>query len=148
VTVIEPFRGPLIRTGSGHVLLGGSALADVVRALKAAQHVTRGDGFGPNPRWLWLLEQLEAELAASGNASSPGIEELPPIAARSLSDEQPITTREAAELLGCTARNVRGLSSRGVLESGRVVAGRMIFDRTEVVAEVLRRAECQRRDRP
>jgi len=137
----EPWRGPLLRLGGGRVLLGGSALADVVRALETARAVSARDGIAPNRRWLWLLQQLRAELAVADASSPPGSAEVPQLADPSWSPQDDvIDTREAAQLLGCGERNVRDLRSRGVLE-GRLVAGRLVFDRAEVAAEVLRRRE-------
>jgi hypothetical protein len=49
VTPEEPWSGALLRLGGGKVILAGPALLDVVCALEAAQHVTRVDGYGPQP---------------------------------------------------------------------------------------------------
>ncbi|WP_135161123.1 hypothetical protein [Blastococcus sp. CT_GayMR20] len=135
----------LLRLGNGQVLLRGSALVDVVRALVTAQQVTtRRDGIAPNQRWLWLQEQLTAEASAIPAASPPGNEEVPQIRQSASWSPQLINTEEAAAMLACTARNVRHLCQRGVLESGRTVGGRLLLDRLEVEAEVHRRAEARR----
>lgn len=138
--------GPLMHLGGGRVLLGGPALADVVRALEAAQHVTRANGYGPPPRWRWLLEQLRT--AARESAVTAPAEQLPQevphtAAAPPSSTSQWIGTREAASVLGCGERNVRDLALRGVLETARRERGRLLLDLDEVQAEAHRRARRQ-----
>lgn len=135
------WTGSLLRLGGGQVLLAGPALSDVVRALETARHVTRNDGYGPNPHWTTLLEQLRAALDECAVTSPAGSGELPEFTERAVSPVEPITSAEAGRLLGCTARNVRDLAARGVLTSGRQVAGRLQFERSEIEGERLRRQE-------
>ncbi len=141
MTADEPWRGPLLRLGGGKVLLAGSALLDVVRALETAQYVTSRDGYGPNPRWRWLFTQLRAELADAERTAAAGSAALPQLDDASWSSQDLIDTQEAAVMLGCKPRNVRDLHGRGVLESGRVVGGRLLLERAEVLAEAHRRQE-------
>lgn len=138
----QPWSGPLLRLGNGQVLLGGSALLDVVRALSAAQQVARRDGISPNARWRWLQDQLLAEAASiPGATAPPGSAAVPQVADSAGLPQDLIDTKEAAQMLACKPRNVRDLHARGVLESGRLVAGRLLLERAEVAAEVHRRAE-------
>lgn len=141
---METWTGPLLRLGNGQVLLGGSALLDVVRALAAAQQVTRRDGISPNQRWLWLQAELTAEAACiPATTAAPGSAAVPQSDGSSWSSQNLVDTKEAAQMLGCQPRNVRDLYSRGVLESGRRIAGRLLLERAEVEAEVHRRAEAR-----
>lgn len=132
------WSGPVLRLGGGRVLLGGSALLDVVRALEAAQRITARDGYRPSPQWRELLSLLRAELGES--TSRVGSAEVPQLAEVSAWSQETVSTAQAAELLGCGARNVRDLAARGVL-TRRLLGGRMRFDRDEIVAEQLRRSE-------
>ena len=146
LSLSEPWRGAVLVLPGGQVLLGGSALADVVRALEAAQHVTRRDGYDPHQAWLELLEQFRAAQRHGQGAAVGGSAELPPTGSLSWSAQDVVDTREAALMLGCGARNVRHLRARGVLESGRLgssrrASRRLLFDRSEVAAEALRRQE-------
>jgi len=140
VTGPAVWSGPVLRLGGGRVLLGGSALLDVVRALEAAQRVTARDGYHPNLQWRALLSLLRAELdEATARAGSEGVPQPAEVSAWSVEPET-VSTAQAAEILGCGPRNVRDLAARGVL-SGRLFGGRMTFDRDEIVAEQLRRSE-------
>lgn len=142
---MEAWTGPLLRLGHGQVLLGGSALLDVVRALAAAQQVTRRDGISPNQRWLWLQAELTAEAACiPPSTAAPGSAAVPQLDVSAWSSQDLVDTKEAAAMLGCQARNVRDLCSRGVFESGRQIAGRLLLQRVEIEAEVHRRAEARR----
>ncbi len=136
----EPWRGPLLRLGGGRVLLAGSGLADVVRALETARSVSSRDGIAPHARWVWLLEQLRAELDQATWAARRGSAAVPRLEESAWSSRDLIDTLEVARMLGCKSRNVRDLRARGVLE-GRLVGGRLAFERAEVAAEVLRRRE-------
>lgn len=139
----QVWTGQLLNLGHGGVLLRGSALADVVRALEAAQRVTQRDGFGPDRRWLALHAALCEALMTDSNVPPQAVEVRAevPHAAPSPWSEDAITTQEAATMLDCGARNVRDLHRRGVLDSGRLVAGRLLLSRAEVVAEAVRRRE-------
>lgn len=129
----ELWRGPLLRLPGGVVLLTGSALADVVRALQTAQHVTRRDGYAPNERWTALLADLRAALEEAGASARAGSAEVPQVAPLPASDvEELVGTAEVARMLGCGTRNVRDLHARGVLDSGRLLGGRLLFERVEV----------------
>jgi hypothetical protein len=46
----------------------------------------------------------------------------------------PVNTSEAAEMLGCTARNVRGLCRRGAFESAGHRGSGWVMERVEVLA--------------
>jgi hypothetical protein len=143
---VESWEAPLVRLGGGQVLLRGSALLDVLRALDAAQLVARRDGLPPPRQWVWLRAQVAAECerippartAPAGSADRMGSA---PAAVFEIVDTDLIGTREVARMLGCQPRNVRDLHAREVLASGRLVGGRLLFERTEVEAEAQRRAE-------
>ncbi len=147
VTEHEPWRGPLLRLPGGTVLLAGSALLDVVRALETAQQVTRRDGFAPNSRWLALLAELRLAAAEALATAPRGSAAVPQIAQTALLSQDLIGTSEVAAMLGCNPRNVRDLRAREVLRSGRIVGGRLLFERSEVVAEARRREESARQPR-
>lgn len=139
-----PWPGTVLRLPGGQVLLAGSALLDVARALQGVQRAARSDGIEPPDRVRWLLAQVlaaaaESTTAAPGSAALPQMEDLSP----SLHEDL-ISSEEAASMLGCKPRNVRDLAVREVLRSGRKRAGRLLFERSEIEAEARRRAEAHR----
>jgi hypothetical protein len=137
---------PVVPLFGGGAVLAPSAVYDVLAALDAAQAVTqRRDGYGPHRRWLRLRALLEDATALASSRSSSGTRNVPRL---ELGPPPPddaldskIGSEEAAVMLGVTARNVRALAGRGTLRSGRKVAGRLLLSRSEVEAEVHRRAE-------
>jgi hypothetical protein len=147
---VEPWEAPLVRLGGGQVLIRGSALLDLLRALDAALAVSRRvDHVYPNSRVLWLREELAAAaetIRAGGTAPSgshPGMGSADEVCVGIVDATDLVDTKEAAAMLGCQPRNVRDLHARKVLESGRLVAGRLMFERVEIAAEVNRRAEAR-----
>ncbi|MCU1668048.1 MAG: DNA-binding protein [Blastococcus sp.] len=138
-----PWRGSVLRLPGGQVLLGGSALLDVVRALQAAQRVTQRDGIAAPERWRGLLAQLLSAAADAPATAPPGSAAVPQPDHSSWLPGDLVDTKEAAEMLGCKPRNVRDLNARGALESGRLVGGRLLLERTEIEAELRRRAEAR-----
>lgn len=132
----------LVRLPGGVVLLTGAPLADVVRALEVAQVVSRSDGITPSGRWLALLRELRVALAEV--TARPGRAAVPQLAVPAWSFSDQIGTSEVADMLGCKPRNVRDLRERGVLESGQLVGGRLLFARSEVSALLVNRRAIRR----
>jgi hypothetical protein len=137
--------GPVLRLGGGMVLLSGSALLEVVRALSTAQLVARRDGISPHAGWRWIHAELAAEAACiTSTTAARGSAAVPHPGDPALSCTDLVDTKEAAQMLDCQPRNVRDLCSRGVLDTARMVGGRLLIERLEVEAEVTRRAEVRR----
>lgn len=84
--------------------------------------------------WHYASERIAASRSAAGGTRGMPAPSTPP----TLADE--MTTSAAAQLLGCTARNVRSLATRKTLR-GRRMAGRWFFERAEVEALVARRTD-------
>lgn len=126
----QPWTGGVLLVGDGCVLLGGAAVHDVAQALRLARRMVARDGITPPARWRVLAAAVEAAAAQA----APGTAVVPRAASTAASGVDKIGTTEAAGLLGCQPRNVRSLAARGVLTTGRVVAGSLALDRTEVLA--------------
>jgi hypothetical protein len=147
---MEPWRAPVVRLGGGQVVVRGSALVEVLRALDTATRVARGHGIAPPPTWMHLRAELaaEAECIRAGRTAASGSDPAAGSAAGAsvaiVQHVELVTTAEAAAMLSCQVRNVRDLHTRGVLDSGRKVGGRLMFDRLEIEAEAHRRAEAAR----
>lgn len=127
--------GPgVLPLGGGQVLLRGAAVVDVwYLAKSAADQASRRDGISLSPRVRDLLAALEAEAcqvigSVVGSPEFRGAEFLEPWA----SHDQ-ISTEEAARMLKCTDRWVR---YRAESLGGRRIAGRWVFSRAEVVAQI------------
>lgn len=82
-------------------------------------------------------------LAGLVGAAVPGSEGLPAPASAASCASDDVDTKEAAVILGCKVRNVRDLKDRGVLQTGRIIGGRLLFLRTELLAEAARRQEAR-----
>ncbi|WP_369053899.1 MerR family transcriptional regulator [Kineococcus terrestris] len=142
----------LVRLAGGEVLLSGSAVLDVLRALLTAERVAAADGIAPSRAWRWLSEEFRQAAAdvqarnalTAGGTATRGSAEVPQLEQPSPLRQDLIETKEAARMLGCTPRNVRDLAQRGVLDSGRQVAGRLLLERTEVAALAQHRIESRR----
>lgn len=132
-----PWAGSTLVLGDGCLLLGGAAVHDVAHALRLAARFARRDGIALPGRWRTLAAAVEAAAAQA----MPGTAVVPRTASTAPSSVDEIGSTEAAELLGCGRRNVRSLAERGVLTSGRVVAGRLVLDRAEVLALVAHREQ-------
>jgi len=134
--------------GGGMVLVGPIGVLRIAAALAASVEVTsRLDGIRPPAVVVGLRELFDAAAAEARRAAASGSAELPRSAAPSSSGAStapvvvdPVGTAEAAELLGCTTRNVRDLCRRGVFETAAVLAGGWVVSRREVEARLLSRA--------
>lgn len=136
----NPDARVLVFTG-GELLLAGDAVADVGRALRLAARVAARDGIRPSARIRTLLAAVDAITAHHGH-SATGTPELPPDAdLPSSATEDLIGTREAADLMARTDRDVRALCARGTLGTARRTNGRWLMQRTEILELIERRAD-------
>ncbi len=136
-----------IALGGGQVLLGpiGSLLVD--RALAIAQVDGRRNGLRP-PATFTALQAILERAAAEARSTAGGSAELPHAADPASSTTSPpssvmvdpVGTATAAKLLGCSARNIRDLASRGVFETATVRGGCWWVERQEIEARLLSRA--------
>jgi len=133
--------------GSGVVLVGPVGVLRIAAALAAAEATGRRDGVRPPSVFVELRALFEGAAAEARRAAARGSAELPRTAAPSSSATStapvvvdPIGSAEAAELLGCTARNLRDLCCRGVFDTAQILAGRWVVSRREVEARLLLRA--------
>lgn len=116
------------------VLVRGRALAWVLASLNAEERNARLNG-GARLSAEW--HEVRAAFAGAWSrvaASGPGSEAVPPEPPASSSPDG-LVTREAADLIGMSARGVRYAAGRG--EMGRKVRGVWVFDRAEVEAYAL-----------
>jgi excisionase family DNA binding protein len=133
-------------------VLGDRGVLYIARCVAFAEDQTRRQhGYGP-PASLLPARALLATAArevdatpmplASANAVSTrteanGSAEVPSARRRAkFSPVEWITPQEAAEMLGCSDRNVRDLCARGALESAQRKGSRWLVDRAEISARV------------
>lgn len=83
--------------------------------------------------WHYASERVQASRGAGAGTPGMPAPSTPPTLGE-------MTTSAAAQLLGCTTRNVRSLATRKTLR-GRRIAGRWFFEAAEVEALVARRTE-------
>ncbi len=123
----------------GEILLHRDGVRWVEMALRAALVSQRRNGLPSPPAAVALYRALHTATSRL-QASASGSAELPPLTvAGTLTVMDTIPTSVAARLLGCSARNVRDLCSRGVL-TGTRAGGRWHVDRVEVQARATRPA--------
>jgi hypothetical protein len=127
--------GPaVIPLGGGQVLLRGPAVVDAWRlARSAAEQVSQRDGIVLPPRLRELLAALEQEAAQVVDSVAGNAEFREAASVSALSTDDRITTVEAAAMLQCTPRTVRNHAAD---LSGRQVAGRWVFSRAAVAAQL------------
>lgn len=114
----------------GLLLLGGRGTRVVAAALALAERIAARDGIAPPADWVAVRAAVTAAASDSGSAEVPA----PPVVAASrVVVMDPVSTVEAAEMLGCTARNVRDLCARGAFAASRL-GGRWVLEREEVTA--------------
>lgn len=116
------------------VLVRGRALAWVLASLNAEERNARLNGGARlSPEW----HEVRAAFVGAWSrvaASGPGSGAVPPERVGPPSVDL-LATREAADVIGMSARGVRYAASRG--EMGRKVRGVWVFDRAEVEAYAL-----------
>jgi hypothetical protein len=129
---------PAQNLAGGFVLVHPAAAGVVSRALAAAEQLQRRDGYLP-PADFALLVEVFAVATQEQRSSTAGRSEVPrqrpsaesaPSVRMVLAD--PVTAEQAAEILGCTSRNVRDLCSRGVFESAQRNRSGWEIERAEV----------------
>lgn len=125
--------------GAGEVVLGPDGVRYARMALSHAARAMRQDGLSlpAAARHLSdLLEQAEARLpSAVGSAELPSA-----VGAASSAPVDAMTTTEAAQMLGCSARRVVQMCSGVGLDSAVKVGGAWLVERAEVTALQARRA--------
>lgn len=108
----------VVRIESG-VLLTGSALDAARFCVEVAQRARRRNGLPPSV----AIARLAAALAPTGLGDAPQTEVEHPEGG---AVQEVVSTREAAELLGCSPRQARRLAP---LLGGRLIGGRLALDR-------------------
>jgi hypothetical protein len=129
---------PAQHLAGGWVMVHPSAVAVVCRALLAVEQQHRRDGIAASPEFTHLTATF-AEAAGQARASGPGRSEVPQqggLAASAASVRMvlvdPVSAEQAARIIGCTSRNVRGLCASGAFESAQRGPGGWEIERAEV----------------
>ena len=119
----------------GEVLVERSAVPWIRLAVQRLRAEMRRDGVRNVDADAYLAAFTEARdrcaTSANGSAEVPQVDD----SAWSIPVD-PMTTEEAAEMLGTGSRNVRDLCKRGALATARQVSGRWLVERDEVLARV------------
>jgi hypothetical protein len=131
----DPERTLAVQTLGSAVLLQGPAVADAAYLVAVAlRTLASRDGVAPMSRWLTLQAQLKRAsdlVADDGSEEVPEARHMPP-----LTEDQLINTREAADMLKITERQVRNLATDlGARRAGRA----LVFSRELVRLEASRR---------
>lgn len=116
--------GPSIQRLGSAVLLQGPALAAARYAVGIAQRGRRSNGYAPSPTLTELEQALEA---AEGRAD---VLIIPADAVSKSALAEPISTTEAARILGRSTRQVRRIA---VSLDGHRIGGAWWFDRQTVI---------------
>lgn len=123
----------------GELLLHPSGVRVVRAAMGALQRALDRDGIGlpsDGRSLLDLLDQAPATAAPvsvrTAGSGSPAVRSGPEPAPSALLD--PVTASEVARMLDCEPRNARDLCKRGAFPSARLVAGRWLLERADVLA--------------
>jgi hypothetical protein len=129
----------------GQVLLGPRGVLLLAMSLRAAERVGRHDGVSPTADFVALRTLVER--AAAEAASAVGRADLLDKTGMSRSSEplrvglvEPISTAEAATLLGMSARAVRERCRRGAFTSAVLMGRAWRLESAEVTAAALGRA--------
>lgn len=119
-----------------HVLLGPRGLRVVRASMQTLQAALRRDGIGMPADALEVLAAVEAAVAHAGASAGCGSPAVPfAVVGGESALLDPVTTQEAARMLGTQARNVRDLCGRGSLPA-RKVGGRWFIERADVLERV------------
>ncbi|PAY24651.1 hypothetical protein CEY15_02320 [Dietzia natronolimnaea] len=124
----------VVRLPGGDLVLTPPQARRLVVALSACEKIVRRQG-GRLPA---DVRRLAVDLGAAAGTTEPASE-----AADDGIDYEQITTATAAQLLGCSPRNVRSLVARGRL-TGRRHGSVLLVARDEVEARAARQQEHQR----
>ena len=123
---------PAVQRFGRFVLLHDSGVVDVWRLVALGVRAARRDGIG-----LARVDHLQAELAAAAAevraTSGTGQCDVAQVPARATCDpSEPLSTREAADLLGLSPRQTQRMAR--TLDAHQLRSGRLIFDRGAVDA--------------
>ena len=115
--------GPSIQRLGSAVLLQGPALAAARYAVGIAQRGRRSNGYAPSP----TLTELERALEAAEGRTDVPTSSVDAVSKSALAE--PVSTNEAARILGRSARQVRRIAAT---LDGRRIGGAWWFDRQTV----------------
>jgi Helix-turn-helix domain len=135
----EPVVPMVMVLAGGELLLRGSAVHEVARALRLAVRLAARDGIGVSRS----VRELEAAatLALARARSAVGTPEYRERADLAESDpEDLIDTGQAARLMDTSTRNIRALCQRRTLSTARRVGGKWVVDRADVLHYLERKA--------
>lgn len=123
---------PAVQVLGAGLLVQGSALINIQRALRSLIRAHRRETIAPPPEFVVLLRACEDAVrnlhAQSGIRPHDTTSELP----QPDSDCQHIGTKEVAHMLGVTQRHAQRLAP--VLDGRRLASGAWVFDRDAVTA--------------
>lgn len=130
---------PALLLPGGCVLVMPQSVGVVSRSLAKTRELQRRDGMPPSPAFQILADTFD-EATEIVRRSATGTSEVPQqsrVTASPASDRgsvlaDPMSAEQAAELLGCSARNVRALCSREVFETAQRTRAGWEIERTEV----------------
>jgi len=128
---------PAVQRLGSAVLLQGPAVVDVWHLVALGVRAARRDGIG-----LARVDHLQAVLAAAAAevraTSGTGQCDVAEVPARATCDpSEPLSTREAADLLGLSPRQTQRMAR--TLDAHQLRSGRLIFDRGAVDAYLIER---------
>ncbi len=130
-------QAPAVQQLGSAVLLQGPAVVDVWRLVALGVRAAHRDGIG-----LARVDHLQAVLAAAAAevraTSGTGQCDVAQVPARATCDpSEPLSTREAANLLGLSPRQTQRMAR--TLDAHQLRSGRLIFDRGAVDAYLIER---------
>ncbi len=128
---------PAVQRLGSAVLLQGPAVVDVWHLVALGVRAAQRDGIG-----LARVDHLQAVLAAAAAevraTSGTGQCDVAQVPARATCDpSEPLSTREAADLLGLSPRQTQRMAR--TLDAHQLRSGRLIFDRGAVDAYLIER---------
>jgi len=132
--------GPALLLPDGYVLVAPQSAGVIQRSLEKVAELQRRDGLPASPAFQ-VLVAVFAQATAEARASEAGRSEVPQqrlVAASVASDRgsvvlvDPVSAEQAAELLGCSSRNVRDLCFREVFDSAQRTRAGWEIERAEV----------------
>lgn len=133
--VTAGFEGPALALPGGCVLLDQAGALLVLRSLQMVGRQAAASSARLPPEFAPVLTAVQgAACSGAGTSEVPAGLDLRPSELR-----EPMTAREVAVELGCSARNVLGLRARGVLPADSRAGRLWLFDRVTVAAFLLRR---------
>jgi hypothetical protein len=144
---MDTLSGPALLLPGGCVMVMPTAAGVVLRSLEKIAELQRRDGL-PASSAFQALVAVFAEATAEVRSSEAGRSEVPQqrlVTASVASDRgsvlvDPVSAEQAAELLGCSSRNVRGLCSREVFETAQRTRAGWEIERAEVQGRARQRS--------